>query len=321
MNLLEGLKNHSVVVADSSDFESVTFYEPQDATTNPSLILQASYKEQYFPLLKDAVLFGEKAPTVEMRKVLSADKLFVNFGMELLKRIPGRVSVEVDARLSFNVEKSYERAKHLIYLFEKENIPRERILIKLASTYEGIEAAKRLEKEGIHCNLTLLFSLMQAAFCAEADVTLISPFVGRVLDWYKKNHIYYAENDFESYEGPGVMLVKIIYFYYKTHGYKTSVMGASFRNIEEVLELAGCDLLTIPPHLLEELKMKKGFVENRMETYCGQGLSKFVLSKDRFQKELKENRMLSEKLYEGIKKFSDDAFLLEKRLEEICSVF
>ncbi|MCL4148845.1 UNVERIFIED_CONTAM: hypothetical protein GTU68_053673 [Idotea baltica] len=250
---LDKLKNVTVVVADTGDFEAMKTYKPTDATTNPSLILQAASMPQYAPIIEKAIKYGrQNGNTPDEKLTATMDKLFVLFGCEILKIVPGRVSIEVDARLSFDKEKSIAKAKKFISLFKDEGISKDRILIKLASTWEGIQAAKALEEElDIHCNLTLLFSFAQAVACAEAGVTLISPFVGRILDWYVANG---DKKTFEPSQDPGVVSVTKIYNYYKKFGYKTVVMGASFRNTGEICELAGCDLLTISPKLLQELQ-------------------------------------------------------------------
>lgn len=307
MSQLDELKKITTIVADTGDFESIAKYKPQDATTNPSLILKASEKPQYRHLIDEAVKFSKG------NKTLLMDKLFVNFGIEILKIIPGRVSTEVDAKLSFDVQGSIKKAHELIDLYEKAGIPRERILIKLASTWEGAQAAKVLEKEEIHCNMTLMFSLAQAIVCAEAGATLISPFVGRILDWYKKNEpnkTYPADND------PGVESVRDIYNYYKHFGYNTQVMGASFRNKDEILGLAGCDLLTISPELLDELSKNDGKVEKRLDPSKAKGLKieKLSLDESRFRWELNQNQMATQKLSEGIYKFAEDYAKLEKSI-------
>lgn len=305
MSQLDELKKLTIIVADTGDFESIAKYKPQDATTNPSLILKAAEKPQYRHLIDDAIKFSKG------NKSLLMDKLFVNFGIEILKIIPGRVSTEVDAKLSFDTQGSIKKAHELIDLYEKSGIPRQRILIKLASTWEGAEAAKVLEKEKIHCNMTLMFSLAQAIVCAEAGATLISPFVGRILDWYKKNEpnkTFVADND------PGVESVREIYNYYKHFGYKTQVMGASFRNKDEILGLAGCDLLTISPELLDELAKSDGKVEKKLDASRAKDLKmgKLSLDESRFRWELNQNQMATQKLSEGIFKFAEDYAKLEK---------
>src|SRR6516164_8239286 len=262
MNLIDSLKRYTTVVADTGDIEAIAEYKPQDATTNPSLLFQAAQKPQYEHLVDDALdhaihFPGDRAARTEA----FMDKLLVNFGCEILKIVPGRVSNEVDAGLSFDVERSLAKARKLIGMYDKKGIGPERILIKLASTWEGIRAAEQLEKEGIHCNMTLLFGLHQAIAAAEAKVTLISPFVGRILDWYKKD----TGKDYTGADDPGVQSVTTIYNYYKHFGYKTQVMGASFRNTGEIIELSGCDLLTIAPKLLGELQAATGTLERKLD--------------------------------------------------------
>ena len=250
MNLLDQLKTMTVVVADTGDIESIAQYQPRDTTTNPSLLYKAAQMPQYRKLLDEAIEFAQAATDDHAGQIqVCTDKLAVEFGKEILKIIPGRVSTEVDARLSFDTEATLRKARHLIDLYKKEGIDRQRILIKIASTWEGIRAAEQLEKEGIHCNLTLLFSFPQAVACAQAKVTLISPFVGRIHDWYLKER---GVKEIAPTEDPGVQSVQQIYDYFKKYDYKTEVMGASFRNIGEIIELAGCDLLTISPDLLEQ---------------------------------------------------------------------
>lgn len=317
MNKLEQLKKMTTVVADTGEFEEIKKYHPTDATTNPSLIFAASSMAEYQPLIKDAVAYGKKqGKTPQDQKKCVLDKIFVNFGLEILKIVPGRVSTEVDARLSFDVEGSIQKAKTLIALYEAAGIDRKRVLIKLASTWEGIQACAELEKEGIHCNMTLLFSLPQAIGCADAKATLISPFVGRILDWYKKN-----ENK-ESYppaEDPGVISVKQIYDYYKKLGIKTQIMGASFRNTDEILELAGCDLLTIAPKLLEELQKAEGSVPRKLDTETAKksAANKIELDEKTFRFMLNDNAMATDKLAEGIRNFSKDIVKLEKLIEQM----
>ncbi|XP_065178838.1 transaldolase-like [Sycon ciliatum] len=307
---LDQLKQFTTVVADTGDFEAIGKYKPTDATTNPSLVLAAALKEQYASVVEDAVKFG-KANGSTMAEKLEAtiDKLFVNFGLEILKIVPGRVSTEVDARLSFDVEKSITKARRFIQLYEEAGISRDRILIKLGTTWEGVQAAKVLEAEGIHCNMTLLFSFAQAVACCEAGVTLISPFVGRILDWYKK-----AEGkDFVGAEDPGVVSVTRIYNYYKKYGYKTVVMGASFRNTGEILELAGCDLLTIGPALLEKLQNMNDAVSHKLSADNAASVTepKISLDEKEFRWMMNEDPMATEKLAEGIRKFAADTVKLE----------
>src|SRR5438477_12189962 len=262
MNVLDSLKRYTTVVADTGDIEAIAEYQPEDATTNPSLLFQAAKQPRYEHLVNDALRHAIDLPGDRTARTEAfMDKLLVNFGTEILKIVPGRVSNEVDATLSFDVERSLAKARKLIGMYEKAGIGRERILIKLASTWEGIRAAEQLEREGIHCNLTLLFSFAQAVACAEAGVTLVSPFVGRIYDWYRKER---GGKDIPADEDPGVTSVTRIYDYYKKHGYQTQVMGASFRKTEQILALAGCDLLTIAPELLEKLARTPGAVERRL---------------------------------------------------------
>ncbi|MBN2614820.1 MAG: transaldolase [Bacteroidales bacterium] len=316
MNTLEQLKQFTVVVADTGDFESMKQYKPQDATTNPSLILQAAKKPEYQPLFDDAVAYARSVSGDEEKKLRSAiQKLFVNFGLEILKIVPGRVSTEVDARLSFRIYDTISYAKKLIGLYEKEGIGRERILIKVAATWEGIRAAEILEKEGIHTNLTLLFSLTQAIACAQAGVQLISPFVGRILDWYKNDR---GVDHIPAKEDPGVLSVREIYSYYKKFNYPTEIMGASFRNKEEIMELAGCDLLTIAPSLLKELEETTLDLTQKLspEKAGKYSLEKTELDEMQFRWNLNENPMASDKLAEGIRKFSNDIRELEKMIKQ-----
>ncbi|MEL7598841.1 MAG: transaldolase [Proteiniphilum sp.] len=314
MNLLEQLKKLTKVVADTGDFESIEAYKPVDATTNPSLILAASQNPKYASLIDDAIEYGKKQSRSKPVQLSNAmDKLAVNFGLKILEIVPGRVSTEVDARLSFDTVGSVNKACELITLYEKFDIPRERILIKLASTWEGIKAAKILEKEGIHCNLTLLFSFAQAVACGEANVRLISPFVGRILDWHKKDK---GVDEIAPHEDPGVLSVKNIYNYYKKFDYKTQVMGASFRNIGEIIELAGCELLTIAPKLLKELEDSEGHLEQKLteKTARESGHEKISLNEKQFRWEMNEDAMATEKLAEGIRNFTKDLLKLEKQI-------
>ena len=304
MNLLEQLKNITVVVADSGDVDSIKSLKPTDATTNPSLILQAAKLPQYQSLIEDAIAkSGDDIDDI-------CDQLIVNFGCEILKHVPGRISSEVDARLSFDTEASIAKGRKLIELYQKAGINKERVLIKLASTWQGIKAAEQLEKEGIACNLTLLFSLTQAIACAEANITLISPFVGRILDWYKKTE----GRDFEGSEDPGVQSVTAIYDYYKQNGYNTVVMGASFRNTSEIIELAGCDLLTISPALLNELQATTGDLPRKLspeKPSTTPPTKQAALDQKTFNWQLNENAMATEKLSEGIRNFAKDQLILE----------
>lgn len=320
MSKLEILRKLTTIVVDTGDIESIKKFHPTDATTNPSLIESAIQKPEYQGLIDDAMKYSQKrAKSPKERCPLLLDKLFVNVGVEILKLIPGRVSTEVDARLSFDVEGSIKKAQHLIDLYEEMGIKRERILIKLAATWEGGLAAKELEKMGIHCNLTLMFSLPQAIHCAESKVTLISPFVGRILDWYK------AHDKVEGYaptEDPGVKSVTAIYNYYKKFGYQTQIMGASFRNKEEILELAGCDLLTIAPQLLEELSKAEGDVPRKLDAEKAKKMSieRIALDEKTFRLMLNEDAMATEKLSEGIRNFAKAAMKLEAKLCTACHI-
>lgn len=312
MNLLEQLKQYTLVVADTGDFESIDRYKPIDATTNPSLIYAASQKKEYAHLVDAAVTYGKKkGDSFESKLSESMDKLAVNFGLEILKIVPRRVSTEVDARLSFDMEGSLVKARKIIGIYEDNGISRDKILIKLASTWEGIKAAEQLEKEGIHNNLTLLFSKAQAVACAEARVRLISPFVGRIYDWYKKDR---GVDSIKAADDPGVLSVNYIYNYYKKFGYETEVMGASFRNIGEIVELAGCDLLTISPGLLAELENTSGELVCKLDTEKAKkmDISQFHLDEKTFRWMHNEDAMAVEKLSEGIRKFAEDLVKLEK---------
>jgi len=317
MSALEQLKKSTLVVADTGDFEAIAKFKPQDATTNPSLILAASKMDSYKAIIDKAVAYGKAYDGSNDDKVTKAvDKMFVLFGVEILKVVPGRVSTEVDARLSFNKEAQVAKAKALIDMYEEEGIAKDRVLIKLSSTWEGIQAAKDLEfHHGIHCNLTLLFSMAQAVACAEAGVTLISPFVGRILDWFVANG---DKKSFEPKEDPGVVSVTKIYNYYKKFDYKTVVMGASFRNTGEVLALTGCDLLTISPKLLAELEASNEAVEAAMsvEEAKKQELEKINLDEAKFRWMLNEDQMATEKLSEGIRKFAVDQEKMDAMVRE-----
>ncbi len=319
-NKLEKLREHTVVVADTGDIRSIKQYAPTDATTNPSLIFKAATEQtEYADLVEDAIAYGrKKQENLEVQKKHIIDKLFVNFGLEVLKIVPGRVSTEVDASLSFDVNGSLAKARHLISLYEAAGIGRERILIKLASTWEGIKTAEILEKEGIHCNMTLLFSMPQAVACAEVRATLISPFVGRIMDWYKKNE---RPEGYAPDQDPGVRSVKDIYNYYKKFGYKTQIMGASFRNSGEILELAGCDLLTISPTFLKELQSTEGDVPRKLdpETAKKQDLRQLHPEEKDFRYLLNENAMATEKLAEGIRHFVADLEKLKNFIDEKMS--
>lgn len=304
MNQLEQLKQYTTVVADTGDFQSMQAYTPRDATTNPSLILKAVQKPEYQPLLADAVARNAGKSTDEI-----IDQLLISFGLKILEIVPGRVSTETDARLSFDTDATVAKGRQLIALYEAAGIPRERILIKIASTWEGIRAAEILEKEGIRCNMTLLFCLAQAAACAEAGAQLISPFVGRIYDWFKKQtgqEIYGAED-------PGVLSVKRIYNYYRKFGYSTEIMGASFRNTSQILELAGCDLLTISPDLLQKLSEADGKVMPKLnqEAAMASDVVKLNINEKSFRFMLNEDAMATEKLAEGIRLFCADTIKLE----------
>jgi transaldolase len=315
-NLLDQLAAMTVVVADTGELEAIKQFTPRDATTNPSLILAAAQIPLYQGLIDESLqasrqVIGPDAPAEAV--VLEAlDEICVTFGKEILRIVPGRVSTEVDARLSFDTAATVTKARKLIGLYEEAGIGRERVLIKIASTWEGIKAAEELEKEGIHCNLTLLFSFTQAVACAEAGVTLISPFVGRILDWYKQDN---GRDHYPGPEDPGVVSVTSIFNYYKTHGYKTEVMGASFRNIEEIIELAGCDLLTISPKLLDQLRQRQGELVRKLDAEAP-AASEALLHLDHagFEARMAADRMASEKLEEGISGFCKAIETLEAQL-------
>lgn len=314
-HLLDSLKHYTTVVADTGDFASIKSFTPQDATTNPSLIYKAVEMDAYKPLLNQAIERARSARGTAQHMQTICDYLLVLFGKEILKIVPGRVSTEVDARLSFNTEATLDKARTLIDLYEKEGIFRDRVLIKIAATWEGIAAGKLLEKEGIHCNLTLMFSLCQAIACAESAITLISPFVGRILDWHKAK----TGKTYEGAEDPGVLSVKLIYNYLKKWGYKTQVMGASFRNMQEIIELAGCDLLTISPQLLKELGNTKGTLERKLskEKAMHENLEKLILDEKSFRWLLNEDAMATEKLSEGIRVFAADTLKLEQLIQKL----
>jgi len=305
-NQLEQLKQFTVVVADTGDFESMREYQPQDATTNPSLILKASQQAQYAHLVEKAV--KDAGASAEVGSII--DRVLISFGKEILEIVPGRVSTEVDARLSFDTQGTLDKARELIGLYEADGIPRERVLIKIASTWEGIAAATMLQKEGINCNLTLLFSLPQAVVCAEGGIKLISPFVGRIYDWFKKS----TGNEYTGADDPGVQSVRQIYTYYRKFGHETEVMGASFRNTSQILELAGCDLLTIGTSLLEELKNTEGPVERKLSPDLADEakIERLVLDEKSFRFLLNEDAMATEKTAEGIRAFSADIVKMEK---------
>lgn len=312
MGYLDSFKTNTVVVADTGDFESIKKYCPTDATTNPSLLLAASLLPQYKHLLDKASEHAKtKSNNLEEQITIASDKLFVLFGLEILKLVPGRVSTEVDARLSFDKEAQIEKALEFIKQYEEAGIGKERVLIKLSATWEGIQAAKVLEEQhGIHCNLTLLFSFAQAIACAEAGVTLISPFVGRIYDWYVAKK---GTKEFSLLEDPGVLSVTKIYNYYKKYGYKTQVMGASFRNVKQIEALCGCDLLTISPKLLEEMTTKDGDVTKYLNEDKAKeaSLEKINLTEKSFRWMHNEDEMANDKLSEGIRKFAIDARKLE----------
>eukprot|EP00276_Gloeochaete_wittrockiana_P019164 CAMPEP_0184338640 /NCGR_PEP_ID=MMETSP1089-20130417/7219_1 /TAXON_ID=38269 ORGANISM="Gloeochaete wittrockiana, Strain SAG46.84" /NCGR_SAMPLE_ID=MMETSP1089 /ASSEMBLY_ACC=CAM_ASM_000445 /LENGTH=343 /DNA_ID=CAMNT_0026665307 /DNA_START=258 /DNA_END=1289 /DNA_ORIENTATION=- len=316
---LKSLKAFTAVVADTGDFQSIVQFKPQDSTTNPSLLLAASQLPQYHHLVDDALHYSRanREHSLDRKMGIFLDKLAVNFGSEILKIIPGRVSTEVDARLSFDKEATIAKALGLVSMYEEMGIGRERLYIKIASTWEGIRAAHFLEKQGIHCNLTLLFSFAQAVACAEGGVSLISPFVGRILDWYKKStSLEYTDGDAD----PGVQSVTRIYNYYKRHGYKTIVMGASFRNTGEIVALAGCDNLTISPKLLSELDQMPGPITRKLSptshlTYAeADSLAKIELDEATFRWMHNQDAMATEKLAEGIRAFAADAVKLEEYL-------
>lgn len=315
-NHLDQLKQYTTVVADTGDFGAIEEYKPQDATTNPSLILQAAAKAEYRHLVEQAIsehAGSELTGDALMESII--DRILILFGVEILKIVPGRVSTEVDARLSFDTAGTVTKARHLIALYEAEGISRDRILIKMASTWEGIRAAEELEKDGIHCNLTLLFAFAQAVACAEAGVQLISPFVGRIYDWYKKQ----SGIDYQGAEDPGVLSVGKIYNYYKKFGYKTEVMGASFRNVGQITELAGCDLLTISPGLLEELHNTPGELDCKLTQQAADSsdLEKIHLDEKAFRFMFNEDAMATEKTAEGIRNFSADIVKLEDLIKEL----
>lgn len=311
---LDQLKEHTFVVADTGDFEAMRAYKPQDATTNPSLILAASQKPAYKHLVDKAVI-DHKGSSLSGDKLVDSiiDGILVNFGLEILKIVPGRVSTEVDARLSYDTEGTLAKARHIIDLYEKAGVSRERILIKIASTWEGIRAAEVLQKEGINCNLTLLFSLVQAVACAEGGIRLISPFVGRILDWYKKS----TGKDYGAAEDPGVQSVTTIYNYYKHFDHKTQVMGASFRNKGEITELCGCDLLTISPALLGELAASNEPISPKLNAAHAKSLKidRVPTDEKTFRWLMNEDAMATEKTAEGIRKFAEDIVKLEKQIE------
>jgi len=314
-SVLDQLKEHTVVVADTGDFSSIKQYAPRDATTNPSLILKASKQKEYANLVNEVVLDAKNNGINDLNNVM--DLLLVRFGLSILEVVPGRVSTEVDARLSFDENASLEKARSIISLYEQNGVERDRILIKLATTWEGVEVSKVLEKEGIHTNMTLLFSLVQAVACAEAGSQLISPFVGRILDWHRAKF----DKDFEGADDPGVKSVIQIFNYYKKFGYPTEVMGASFRNTGEIKELVGCDLLTIGPKLLEEMQQDFSSVELKLSEAqaMNSNISKLDINEKVFRFLLNEDAMATEKLSEGIRKFSADVRSLESLLKNLLT--
>ena len=309
---LDSLRQMTVVVADTGDIDAIKKYQPQDATTNPSLILSASALPQYAPLIDEAVAYAKAQSNDKAQQLIDAeDKLAVNIGLEILKIVPGRISTEVDARLSYNTQATVEKARKLIALYNAAGISNDRILIKIASTWQGIRAAEILEKEGINCNLTLLFSEAQARACAEAGVYLISPFVGRILDWYKANS---DKKEYAPAEDPGVISVTKIYNYYKEYGYNTVVMGASFRNVGEITELAGCDRLTIAPALLKELQENSTALVRKLEYKSEVKAKPQPLTEAEFYWQHNSDAMAVEKLADGIRKFAVDQEKLETML-------
>jgi transaldolase len=310
MNQLDQLKQFTTVVADTGDFESIRQFSPQDATTNPSLIFKAVSQPEYAPLLDQAVAERQAANLPRAELICDIiDDLLTIFGEKILQIVPGRVSTEVDARLSFDTPATVEKARKLIGLYEKRGVSKERVLIKIASTWEGIRAAEALHQDGINCNLTLLFSLPQAIACAEAKVRLISPFVGRIYDWYKAK----TGQEYTGANDPGVQSVRVIYNYFKKFGYETQVMGASFRNTSQIVELAGCDLLTISPELLGELQASDAPLTRQLsvEEAKASGVQKVPMDEKTFRWMLNEDAMGTEKLAEGIRKFTEDIIKLE----------
>ncbi len=310
MNALEQLKQFTVVVADTSDFRTIHQYGARDATTNPSLVLKAAQKDEYAQLLKQCVADHAKEDTQSL-----ADRLLVRFGQEILKVVPGRVSTETDARLSFDTQASIARARRIVSFYEEAGISRERVLIKVASTWEGIRAAEQLERDGIHCNLTLLFSFPQAVACADAGVTLISPFVGRIYDWYRKHE----NRDYTPEEDPGVLSVRRIYDYYKKFGYPTEVMGASFRSAGQVLALAGCDLLTISPELLGQLAASDQRVDRKLDPKAAhdKDIERVSFDEKTFRYAVNDDAMATDKLADGIRIFAADVVKLEQLVAKL----
>ncbi|MCG6970858.1 MAG: transaldolase [Gammaproteobacteria bacterium] len=316
MNKLDQLRKLTKVVADTGDIDSIKAYTPIDATTNPSLLYKAAQMPQYAEHVESAIRWGQSKASSEAEQVLhTLDKIAINFGSEILKIIPGRISTEVDARLSFDTEATVKRAEKIIAMYQEVSVPRDRVLIKIASTWEGIQAAKQLEKQSIHCNCTLMFSIAQAVASAEAGATLISPFVGRILDWYKKAE---GVDGYPAHEDPGVKSVTEIYNYFKKHGHKTVVMGASFRNKDEILELAGCDLLTIAPTLMEELQNSDGDVPEKLspDNSKSMDIQRIDVSESNFRWLMNNDAMATEKLADGIRGFTADTIKLEKYVQE-----
>lgn len=313
LNLLEQLKSMTTIVADTGDIEAIRHHQPQDATTNPSLLLKAATLPEYVPLIADALAWAKSQSGDRAQQVRDAmDKLAVSVGVEVLKSIPGRISTEVDARLSFDTEATLRKARKLIKLYNEAGVKNDHVLIKIASTWEGIRAAEILEREGINCNLTLMFGFAQARACAEAGATLISPFVGRILDWHKAK----SGKDFAAEDDPGVQSVRQIYAYYKAHGYKTIVMGASFRNMGEIVALAGCDRLTIAPALLKELEAAQGQLVRQLTDPGASKPHPARMTEAEYRWEMNEDAMATEKLAEGIRGFTVDQIKLEKVLVE-----
>ena len=316
---LAQLKKHTIVVADTGDFEAIAKYQPKDATTNPSLILKSAKDERYKHLIEEAIQWASQRVSSGSILDLVVHKVFVNFGLEILKVVPGRVSTEVDARFSFDKQKSLSLARSYIAMYEEAGIAKERILIKLAATWEGIEACKELEKEGISCNMTLMFNISQAIAAAEAKATLVSPFVGRIMDFQKKAE---GRDTIPAAEDKGVLSVTEIYYYYKKHGYSTEIMGASFRNIDEITALCGCDLLTISPDLLEKLANTEGEVPKilSLEDARKKGGEKVHVDEKKFRWDMNEDVMATEKLAEGIRNFAKDTRSLEDFLLKNFSI-
>jgi len=319
MNKLQQLKLVTTVVADTGEIEQIKLYHPQDATTNPSLILKAVQKPEYKHLVQEAMEWGAKKGIDRSSETyFTINRLLVNFGSEILKIIPGRISTEADARLSFNTDETVSESRQIIDFYKQKGIERDRVLIKIASTWEGIQAGKILEKEGIHCNMTLLFNYHQAIACAQAGVTLVSPFVGRIYDWYKK----YKSREYSGKEDPGVQSVNRIYNYYRHLDIPTVVMGASFRNVGQIEELAGCDLLTISPSLMNDLQQDNSTLERclSVESAKNQNVEPISVNEKDFRWHLNEDAMATEKLAEGIRSFSNDLNKLEGIIEDISSL-